>query len=207
VPPHVAELYAKQAAPGVRQVRNERDRDDDAKGTVLAAGRFLRQVAVLLGDDRLHPDSRDLLGWYEEEITAARSKRDGRRLDALAAEFGDDWEAGQFRRAKWWQGTPAIEGTVIYDEDQGDAPDDAPLAIGPASARAADYAGAMSALGWRMIRTSVDGCQVDADGTVCGSPWAEHIATASWPGGLACSRHLAALGQIITGDYDRRSSV
>lgn len=181
--------YERDTGTG-RQVKSQRERDLDAIRLAKRKGFMLAQLDRLGADDRLHPESRPVVEWFAEEVKTAAA---GARLDELAALLPD----ADIRRAHWWQGTPAeIEPADYNDDGQADElAADEPLALGPAPARATDYAGAMAVLGWRMTREPVDGCQVGA----CGAPWAEHIATASWAGGLACRRHLAALDQVITG--------
>lgn len=100
-----------------REARSQRERDDDAKKTVILAGEFLRRVRELADDPRIHPASGDLLGWYEEEIGKAKTARNAARLAELAAEFDADRKAGAIRRHHWWQGQPAAITTGDDDED------------------------------------------------------------------------------------------
>jgi hypothetical protein len=106
-----------------RAATSQRERDDDAKRTVLAADKFLRGVRALIADPKMHPDSAAVLRWYEEEITEASRKRDGRRLAELRDEFADDAAGGEFRRVRWWQGTPAALAAAVDPGDGDDAED------------------------------------------------------------------------------------
>lgn len=198
-----------------RAARSQRERDDDAKKTVLMAGEFLRQVRAMLGDAQLHPASADLLGWYEEEIGEARKARDGGRLAELAGEFAADREARAFRRRRWWQGQPPVVAGIIEDEDDEDQDDDGePGAVVPATPASIaarphralqpqkmTWADAMASLGWRMSPAAGGGCQVIGEhGRPCGRETAHHTG-----GGWLCAGCRDALAAVITNDYYRRS--
>lgn len=214
IPPHVAELYARDTPATTRKVRSDRERDDDAKAVVVAAGQFLRRITELLADERLHPDSRELLGWYADEIAAAKSKRAGQRVVDLADEFADDQDAGRFHRRSWWGGRGAAitAGTVVDDDepddDQDAEEDDEPAAIlavpvpetrqQPAPVRATD-ADALALLGYRLDRTAA-GCAVtDRNGRNCGQPIGGFppVTDASGRGGRVCPPHYNELGRAI----------
>lgn len=122
IPPGVLAPY-RRGAEVTRAARSQRERDDDAKQAVIMAGEFLRRVAAMLADPKVHPRSADLLRWYDEEITDARRERDAGRLAELAGEFTDDQQAGAFRRLHWWQGCPAALPAEL-DEDPGEDQDD-----------------------------------------------------------------------------------
>lgn len=203
-PPGVAAPYARGT--GVtRAAKSRRERDDDAKATVLLAGEFLRRIRALLDDPQIHPASADLLGWYEEEISDARKARDSGRLAELAAEFDTDKDAHAFRRRHWWQGDPAavVSGDVLDGEAEDGEPA-APVALAtPASIAAQQHraqsphmtwAGALSANGWRLDPAAGDGCQiVDTRGQICGTDTRRHIGNA-W----ICGRHYEQLGAMTS---------
>lgn len=198
-PPGVTAPYAAGTAPQ-RQVKSQRERDAEARALEARRQRLADELDGLAADKRLTSETCGTLKWYRAEVDQAKTMN---RLDDLIDQFRDE----RLTRTGWLA-RPAVAEIepADYDDDQADDWDDEdqgdePLAIGPAPARATDYAGAMSVLGWRMTREPVDGCQVGG----CGSPWAEHIATTSWAGGLVCRRHLAALDQVITRDHDRSS--
>jgi hypothetical protein len=191
-PPGVLAPYAR-GSEVTRAARSQRERDDDAKRTVLQAGEFLRSVAELLADPKIHAASGDLLRWYQEEVTDARNKRDGRRLAELADEFADDHAAHAFRRAHWWQGEPAaLPAAAVdegddedqdydedYDEDQ-DYDEVRDLEHAAPASRAAPsqpmmWAEALAVCGWRIAVSSISGgnqmCQViDEHGQQCRMP-------------------------------------
>jgi hypothetical protein len=151
-----------------RAATSQRERDDDARRTVLAADKFLRGVRALIADPKMHPDSVAVLRWYEDEITEASRKRDGRRVAELADEFADGAVAGEFRRLYWWQGTPAALAAAVepggdedYDDDadewagDDEGQDDGPAAVAvPARIVAAPHpmtwAEGIAARGWRL---------------------------------------------------------
>jgi hypothetical protein len=214
-PPGVTEPY-RRGTETARAARSQRERDDDAKRVVLAAGEFLRRVGALLADPRIHPASADLLRWYEEEITDARRDRDGRRLAELAGEFADDATARAFRRLRWWQGEPAAlaPGTDEddYDEGQGavlEFAGEAAAAVaavpaaGPAQGEPMTWAAAVAACGWQLAvagSAGVQWCQVvDEHGQQCRTG-ATSPGIADGRGGHAwlCGRHYGALGRLIT---------
>jgi len=216
-PPGVLAPYQRDGAMAARQVRSQRERDLDAIGLARRKGVMLAQLDALAADDRLDPASMPVVEWFRAQVKDAAG--DG-RLDELAALLP---EAG-IRRRRWWHRQPAAitagyadeddeddsgedEGQDYEDQDYEDQDGSGMPAIRAAPARAADYAGAMSALGWQMTRQPGGGCQIDTGRGTCGSPWAEHIATASWAGGFACSRHLAALRQVITSTDAERAAL
>jgi len=204
-----------------REARSQRERDDDAKKTVIVAGEFLRRVEALAADPRIHPASGDLLGWYAEEIADARKARSGRRLAELAVEFGADLKDGAIRRRYWWQGQPAAITAEPddaaddaqdddYDEDD-ECPGDAPAAL-TASAPAVPavvagpqrmtWAEALAALGWRIMPVAEwAGCQiVSQGGNRCGSPEEQapyRVGPPDQRGGWACGTHHFQLTQMI----------
>lgn len=211
-PPGVLAPY-ERGSDVTRAARSQRERDDDAKKTVLIAGEFLRRVRGMLDDPKIHSASADLLGWYDEEITEARRSRDGRRLAELADEFTADREAGAFRRLHWWQGQPAaLEATHEGDdyEDDDDGQDDEPAAVTlatpastaaqpqPAQPRKMTWAEALAACGWR-IASATGTCQViDEHGRHCeagtGSPpITDQIGRHAW----LCQWHYGTLGAAI----------
>lgn len=210
-PPGVLAPYERGA--GVtRAARSQRDRDDDAKKTILIAGEFLRQVRAMLDDPKIHPASADLLTWYEEEISDARKDRDGRRLAELAREFADDRETGAFRRQHWWQGEPAaLAGLDDEDDEEDDGQGGEPAAVvlaapvsnvqQPAQPRWMTWAEARAACGWRMSPV-VGGCQIiDERGQRCGAETRHYIGD-----GWVCDPHHATLGGVITDAYYGRSA-
>jgi hypothetical protein len=212
MPPGVAAPYQRGTG-GNREARSQRERDDDAKKTVIVAGEFLRRVEDLAADPRIHPASGDLLGWYAEEVTKARAARDARRLAELAAEFDDDLHAGHIRRRHWWRGTPAAltaddddeyaNDDEYADDGQDDAGEPAAVLATPASIAAqqpraqqrATWAEALAANGWRLYPvTQWDGCQVvTANGHRCTDQQTPHSTGAGW----VCSPHHAALCDTI----------
>jgi hypothetical protein len=209
-PPGVLAPYERGTG-AAREARSQRERDDDAKKTVILAGEFLRQVEALAADPQIHPASADLLGWYAEEITKARAARDARRLAELAAEFDQDRRDGSFRRRHWWQGQPAAlaaaadpgddeDGDDDYDDGQGDDGQGVmALAAPPGAAgeqlcaqpRRATWAEALAELGWAVMPAPEwDGCQVaSAGGQPCRDPQTPHSIGAGW----ACSAHYGAV--------------
>jgi hypothetical protein len=198
-----------------RGAKSQRERDDDAKRTVLLAGEFLRRVAALLDDPKMHPASADLLDWYREEITDARKERDAGRLAELGDEFKADRENGAFRRAHWWQGSPAAldggdaepeDDEEEYDDDGQDDGPQAALAV-PAAIAAkptrATWADALAARRWRIAvagNGGVRNCQIaDERGQQCrepvgGSPPVNDGIT----DGHVCAGHYNALGAAIS---------
>lgn len=221
-PPGVLAPYEHGGATG-RQVKTQRERDDDAKKTVLIAGEFLRSVRAMLNDPQIHPASADLLTWYEEEITEARKDRDGRRLAELADEFDSDRETGAFRRRHWWQGQPpAIEAADDDDDDeyaddddggQGDEPAAVVLAT-PVSIAAQQHraqpqrmtwADAIDARSWRLAATHTGLCQmIDETGQQCTAATNSPAIVDRWGGhAWLCQGHYGALGATI-GEHNRR---
>jgi hypothetical protein len=197
MPPGVSAPYASGASAPQRQVKSQRERDQEARALESRRQRLADELDGLAADKRLTSEARGALKWYRAEVDQAKTMS---RLDDLVEQF-----RGERLTRTGWLARPAaaeIEPADYDDDDQGGGWDDEPPAIGPAPGRATDYAGAMSVLGWRMTRQPADRCQVGA----CGSPWAEHIATASWAGGFACRRHLAALDQVITRGHGRSPS-
>jgi hypothetical protein len=222
-PPGVLAPY-ERGTEVTRAATSQRERDDDAKKTVLVAGEFLRRVRVMLADPRIHPASADLLTWYEEEITDARKNRDGRRLEELAGEFGDDRASDMFRRLHWWQGQPA-ELAAGYDdeddnegyaeddnEDQGDEQPAAVLATPSSIAvqqhraqpRPMTWADAFAMLGWRLSATT-GGCQVvDERGRHCAAGTSSPPVTdGRVRDGWVCIAHYESLATAI-GNHNRR---
>jgi hypothetical protein len=206
-PPAVLAPYERGPV-SVRQVASRRERDDDAKRTALLAGEFLRRVAALLADPKIHPASADLLGWYQEEITEARKGRNSARLAELADEFDADSEARAFRRVHWWQGEPAALGAVVDDEDpeddyDDDGQDDEPARPRPLPAAVADsmpdrpgrmsWAAAVLACGWQ-LNADADGCQIVDSGLRCTMPGARQLGRIR-----ACVHHQSSMSRVI--DY------
>jgi hypothetical protein len=206
-----------------RAATSQRERDDDAKRTVLAADKFLRGVRALIADPKMHPDSAAVLRWYEEEITAASRKRDGRRLAELRDEFADDAAGGEFRRVRWWQGTPAALAAAVvdpedddedYDNDPDEWPDDderqgdGPAAVAvpariDAPPRPMTWSEGLAACGWRLGAASGAGtgqmCQViDEHGQRCRMV-GQHLIPYDVLGrhALLCPGHYDPLGGLI----------
>jgi hypothetical protein len=220
-PPGVLAPY-QRGTEVTRAAKSQRERDDDAKKTVLIAGEFLRQVRAMLDDPQIHPASADLLGWYEEEITEARKARDGRRLAELADEFGADQEARAFRRRRWWQGQPAaltagdagededededaVTGYAAYAGDRGDQDGEPPAGIAAQQQeRPMTWADGIAACGWRLTPT-IGGCQViDEYGRHCAAETSSP-AIPDGRGGDAwlCGWHYGTLAEVIIG-HNRR---
>jgi hypothetical protein len=204
-----------------RAATSQRERDAAAKRTALEADKFLRGVRALIADPKMHPDSVAVLRWYEDEITEASRKRDGRRVAELEAEFSDDATAGEFRRFYWWQGTPSTLAAVVESEDDGedyDDPDDWPdgdevqgadpaavVAIPPrvAARRPMTWAEALAACGWGLgpVVTIGNGqmCQViDEYGQRCRMA-GQHLIPVDTLGRHAglCPGHHDPLGGLI----------
>jgi len=221
--PHGVAAPYERGTGGTREARSQRERDDDAKKTVIVAGEFLRRVEALADDPRIHPSSGDLLGWYAEEIADARKSRNGQRLAELATEFDADLKDRAIRRRYWWQGQPAAITTGHddeaddfaeaddYDED-GDYPGDAPASIAAVPAVAvpvpAFVAGpqgmtwteALAANGLRLMPLPAwDGCQVvNQIGNRCGShETTNHVGPPNQMGGWTCDPHYFLLTQTI----------
>ena len=191
VPPRGVAAPYERGSGSTREARSQRERDDDAKKTVVLAGEFLRRVDALAADPRIHPASGDLLGWYSEEIADARKARNGQRLAELAAEFDADTAAGHFR-----QGQPAAITTGEDDDDADDfaedddfADDDGPgteVVLATPDSIAAQrqraqpqemtWAEALAALGWRIMPLPEwDGCQIATlNGARC-APAGHHV--------------------------------
>ncbi len=220
-PPGVLAPY-QRGTEVTRAAKSQRERDDDAKKTVLIAGEFLRQVRAMLDDPQIHPASADLLGWYEEEITEARKARDGRRLAELADEFGADQEARAFRRRRWWQGQSAaltagdagededededaVTGYAAYAGDRGDQDGENPAGIAAQQKkRPMTWTDGIAACGWRLTPT-IGGCQViDEYGRHCAAETSSP-AIPDGRGGDAwlCGRHYGTLAEVIPG-HNRR---
>jgi len=125
-----------QHAAGQRHVVSQRERDLVAIELERRRGVMLAQLGELADDDRLHPESVPVVGWYTAEVRAARTET---RLDELA-DLASGPDSG-IRRRHWWQSQPAGLVLVADDDDQDDEPDDghyraevaapSPLAIAP----------------------------------------------------------------------------
>lgn len=212
IPPGVLAPY-ERGGEVARAARSQRERDDDAKQTVIMAGEFLRRVTALLNDSKIHPASADLLGWYEEEITEARKDRDAARLAELAGEFADDRAKGAFRRMHFWQGHPAeltaAEVDDAHDDDDEYQDDEraavvlaTPASIAAQQQRAqpqrATWANAFAAHGWRLAPPRGDSvCQVTEHGQRCAEQIGGHppVSDGLTRDGWACSGHYYALAE------------
>jgi hypothetical protein len=212
-PPGVLAPYLR--GPGAaRTARSQRERDDDAKRTAMLAGEFLRRVAALLADPKVHPQSADVLTWYQEEVTDARRSRDAARLAELAGQFEDDRTAGAFRRLHWWQGQPAAlaeghpDDEDCVDDGQGDNWEDdgqghepkTTVAASPAALTAAPqratWAEAFAAYGWHLATwDGSETCQVAGPGGRCGEPTGGHppVSDGLAADGWVCAGHYEAL--------------
>lgn len=209
IPPGVLAPYERGT--GItRAARSEGERDDDAKQAVVMAGEFLRRVAVMLADPKIHPRSADILRWYDEEVTEARRVRDAARLAKLADEFTADQRAGAFRRLRIWQGRPArldedqdddedgYDDEPGYDdEDQDDEPASTPAALpGPPPvpdrlARRPVVLATPASIA-RQQQRAQPRCQVIERGAPCGTSTDRGLA-----GLWMCRRHEAALKRIL----------
>jgi hypothetical protein len=220
VPPGVTAPHDR-GGQDVRQVRSQRERDLAAITLSRRKGIMLVQLAELTADDRLHPESRPVVGWFADEVRDAAT---GARLDELAALVPD---AG-IRRVRWWQGNPpALEAEPYDGEDDGeghagdgdyedDYADDQGITAPPratsgqlarenfalararpsSAARALTWPDAITACGWRLSPT-VGGCQIVEYSARCGAGTAQYVASVTGAGGWVCSRHYAALCQVI----------
>jgi hypothetical protein len=132
---------------GARQVKNQRERDQEAKALAAARGKLKADLSRMLDDDKLTPESRGLLEWYVAEVGHAPTMA---RLDDLTEQSKGE----KIRHQHFWQGQPEALGAPDYDdEDQDedyDDTDDYPRAIQAAPAPAVDYDTELAAREWKL---------------------------------------------------------
>jgi uncharacterized Zn finger protein (UPF0148 family) len=215
-PPGVLAPY-RRGHDTTRTVATQRERDLGAIALAQRKGVMLAQLDALADDPRLDPASLPVVDWFREQVKTATGNG---RLDELAALLPE----AAIRRRHWWQGTPAAIEAAGYedDEDQDDedelhADDAATPAVlaTPASiaaqqhraqpGRPMTWADALAACGWRLSAV-IGGCQVIDRGQLCGTGTAHHVATTAGISGWVCTRHHAALCEVLT-EHNRRAGL
>ena len=191
--------YEREASTG-RQVKSQRERDQEARALEARRQRLADELDGLAVDKRLTSEARGALKWYRAEVDQAKTMS---RLDDLVEQF-----RGERLTRTGWLARPAVAEIEPADDDDGqaDEPAPAPLAITapaqvvsgrawtlPGPAGAMTWAGALARAGWRMV-PSATGCQVSEGAAACGAQANRRIS-----GGLVCYDHYQNLTAIITG--------
>ena len=199
-PPGVSAPYASGANAPQRQVKSQRERDQEARALESRRQRLADQLDGQGADKRLTSEARGALKWYRAEVDQAKTMS---RLDDLVEQF-----RGERLTRTGWLARPAVAEIEPADDDDGqaDEPAPAPLAITapaqvvsgrawtlPGPAGAMTWAGALARAGWRMV-PSATGCQVSEGAAACGAQANRRIS-----GGLVCYDHYQNLTAIITG--------
>ena len=199
-PPGVSAPYASGANAPQRQVKSQRERDQEARALESRRQRLADELDGLAADKRLTSEARGALKWYRAEVDQAKTMS---RLDDLVEQF-----RGERLTRTGWLARPAVAEIEPADDDDGqaDEPAPAPLAITapaqvvsgrawtlPGPAGAMTWAGALARAGWRMV-PSATGCQVSEGAAACGAQANRRIS-----GGLVCYDHYQNLTAIITG--------
>ena len=205
-PPGVSAPYASGANAPQRQVRSQRERDQEARALEARRQRLADELAAIAEDKRLTSESRGALKWYRAEVDQAKTMS---RLDDLVEQFG-----GERLTRTGWLARPAVaeieaadydDGETDGDWEEADWSEDTPQAIAPAArvvsgrawtlpgpAGAMTWAGALARLGWRIV-PSVTGCQISEGAAPCGQ-WA----TRNADGAPMCHDHYQSLAAVIT---------
>jgi hypothetical protein len=189
IPAGVLAPYERGSGTG-REVRSQAERDNQSRELAIRRGKVKREIERQLADERLTPESRDLLNWYAEEAGKAQTLA---RLGDLIEQAGGE----QLQRRHWWQGAPAAldagyDDDDGQDDDDGDyyEDDDGALAATGAAARTG-YTAAMTARGYLVDRAAAPGgCQIfeTSAGPGCGL-----AAVTALGGARVCELHRAAL--------------
>lgn len=144
-----------------RQAKTQRERDAEERELAVRRGAVKREIARLLEDERLAPESRDILEWYADKVGEAQTMA---RLDDLIEQAKGE----NIRREHWWHGRPAAIEAEGYDDDEDQAADDYRLAIEAAPAAAIDHAAELAARGYSVNPDAEPGqCQLLRYGQPC----------------------------------------
>ena len=204
-PPGVSAPYASGASSAQRQVKSQRERDQEARALESRRQRLADELDGLGADKRLTSEARGTLKWYRAEVDKAKTMS---RLDDLVDQFRDErlTRTGWLARPAAAEIEPPDDNDWEYDDDviTAEVLDEPPRPRGilPAITASAGptwtlpagrmtWADALGTLGWHLVPPA-RGCQISEGAAACGA-WANR----GTGNALICYDHYQGLAAVI----------